>query len=255
MSKRSRVFQIIDLFTQKHAVWTVDEMSAALDYARPTTYRYVKELVDEGFLQKTAAGKYSLGARFVQIDYQIRRSDPLLLASGPIMDCLARKLGESVLLSKMYGRQIINIHHIGRPEGELPFPHSRGRPRPLFRGAAPRVLLAYLPRAALVRLYEGNADTIAADGMGTSWKEFRKFLSQIRKDGFYLSLGEVEADVAAAAVPVLDDEKEVVATLSIAGLTSDLERIGFDRIRTCLVHSAHLIQERLAKELKQTTSP
>jgi DNA-binding IclR family transcriptional regulator len=254
MSKPSRVIAIINLFTKEQAVWSIDDMSAALAFAKPTTYRYVKELMDEGFLQKTAAGRYALGARFIQIDYQIRRSDPLLLAGSPVMDDLAQELGQSILLSKMYGRQLINIHHVGRPEAELPFPHSRGRPRPLFQGAAPKILLAHLPRPALLRLYAANAGEIAETGMGASWTEFRKLLSRVRKERFYLSIGEVEPDVAAAAVPVLNDDVEAVAALSTAGLTRDLERVGLDKIRTSLTHAARLIQNRLSDLLRQTAS-
>jgi len=249
MSRPSRTLAIIDLFTLEQPTWSIEDMMAALGYARPTTYRYVKQLVDAGLLQKTGAGRYALGARFIQLDYQIRRSDPVLLASMPIMAELTRELGVSVLLSEMYGHQLINIHHAGGPEDALPFPHSRGRPRPLFRGAAPKVMMAFLPRPALVRLYEACAAEIAANGMGRDWTEFRKQLSAVRKHRFYLSVDEVEPNVAGAAVPVMNDEGEVVATLSVAGATPDLERIGIDRIKSALTHGAARIQARLVEFL------
>lgn len=250
MGRPSRTLAIIDLFTQSRPTWSIEDMTVALGYARPTTYRYVKQLVDAGWLQKTGAGKYALGARFIQLDYQIRRSDPVLLASMPIMAELSRELGTSVLLSEMYGHQLINIHHAGGPEDALPFPHSRGRPRPLFRGAAPKVMMAFLPRPALVRLYEARAAEIAENGMGRDWTEFRKQLSAVRKNRFYLSVDEVEANVAGAAVPVMNGEGDIVATLSVAGATADLERIGIDRIKTALTHGAARIQARLIESLE-----
>jgi DNA-binding IclR family transcriptional regulator len=115
-------------------------------------------------------------------------------------------------------------------------------------------LLAHLPRPALLRLYKANCAEITEIGMGASWAEFRKLLSRVRKERFYLSIGEVEPNVAAAAVPVLNEETEAVAALSIAGLTRDLERVGLDRIRTSLTHAARLIQTRLTLALKQTSS-
>jgi DNA-binding IclR family transcriptional regulator len=249
MSRPSRTLAILDLFTQQRPIWTIDDITTALGYTRPTAYRYIKQLLVAGLLQKTGAGKYALGARFIQIDYQIRQSDPVLLASIPIMSALAKALDINVLLSEMFGYQVINVHHVGGPEDNLPFPHSRGRPRPLFRGAAPKIMLAYMPRASLVRLYEERAVEIDANGMGGTWTEFRKYLSAIRRDKFYFSVGEVEPDVAAAAVPVFNDENEAVAALSLVGTTREFEAVGKDKARSSLTVAAKQIQVELVSVL------
>lgn len=250
MSGTSRVLAILDLFTQQQPVWSIDDMIITLGYARPTAYRYIKQLIVAGLLHKTGAGKFSLGPRFIQIDYQIRQSDPVLSASIPIMAELTKTFGVSVLLSEMFGHQLINVHHAGGPEENLPFPHARGRPRPLFRGAAPKVMLAFLPRPSLVRLYEERAEAIAHNGLGDSWTDFRKYLSNIRRDKFYFSVNEVENGVAAAAVPIFDGENDVVAALSMAGPKSVVERFGIDVIK----HSLSDAAERIQVELERTLS-
>ncbi|OWT80710.1 MULTISPECIES: IclR family transcriptional regulator [unclassified Achromobacter] len=249
MSGPSRVLAILDLFTQQRPVWSIDDIIVTLGYARPTAYRYIKQLIVAGMLQKTGAGKFALGPRFIQLDYQIRQSDPVLSASIPIMAELSKEMGISVLLSEMFGHQLINVHHAGGPEDSLPFPHARGRPRPLFRGAAPKVMLAFAPRPNLVRLYEDRAAEIARNGLGNTWVEFRKYLSRIRRDKFYYSVDEVESGVAAAAAPVFDGENDVVAALSLAGPTRDLERFGIDMVRSSLLAAAERIQIELERAL------
>ncbi len=57
MSSLSRVLAILDLFTETQPTWHSDEIMAALSYARPTAYRYIKDLVSAGYLQRVAAGR------------------------------------------------------------------------------------------------------------------------------------------------------------------------------------------------------
>ena len=87
MSSPSRVFAILDLFTEENPVWQPDNINTALGYSRPTGYRYVKELVEAGLLQKISAGNYALGGRIIALDYLLRKTDPILVAADPIMRC------------------------------------------------------------------------------------------------------------------------------------------------------------------------
>lgn len=234
MSGTARVLAILDLFSHQRSSWSPDEINETLQYSRPTGYRYVKELVAAGLLQKTSAGRYSLGPRIIRLDYEIRQSDPVLFASMNVMAELAARTRLTAVLSAMYGHQLIDIHHAPATTDLLPFPYARGRPRPLFRGAAPKVILPLLSRATLVRIYDAFSDEIASSGMGRTWGEFRKRLSKIKKERFYLSIGEVEPQVAGAAVPVVNAEGDVIAALALAGSVADFEKIGMEAIREML---------------------
>lgn len=245
MSGMARVLAILDVFSHERPSWSPDEINQALGYSRPTGYRYVKELVGAGLLQKTSAGRYSLGPRIIELDYEIRQSDPILLASLNIMAELAARTQLTAVLSAMYGRRLIDIHQVGPAVGAPPFPYARGLPRPLFRGAAPKVILSQLPRATLVRLYEAFSAQIASSGMGGDWTEFRKHLSKIKKAGFYLSIGEVEPQIAGAAVPILNPEGDVLAALAMAGPLADFERIGMEAIRELLLSAAAEVTAQL----------
>ncbi|MEO8279760.1 MAG: helix-turn-helix domain-containing protein, partial [Ideonella sp.] len=108
MSSPSRVLAIFNLFSQERPVWHTDEINEALAYSRATGYRYVKDLVEAGFLQKVSAGRYSLGARIIELDYQLRRSDPVLLAAVPVMDELARKVRLDAVLTTLLGMKVID---------------------------------------------------------------------------------------------------------------------------------------------------
>lgn len=245
MSGMARVLAILDVFSHERPSWSPDEINQTLGYSRPTGYRYVKELVGAGLLQKTSTGRYSLGPRIIELDYEIRQSDPILLASLSEMAALCARTGLTAVLSAMYGRRLIDIHHVGPTPAAPPFPYARGRPRPLFRGAAPKVILAHSSRSTLVRLYEAFSAEIAAAGMGEDWSEFRKRLTRIRKAGFYMSVGEIEPQIAGAAVPISNPEGEVLAALALAGTVADFERIGRRTVEDLLRTAAAAVMAQL----------
>jgi DNA-binding IclR family transcriptional regulator len=239
------VFAILSLFSRTRSIWHTDDIIAALKCSRASSYRYVKELVDAGFLQKVTAGRYALGPRIIELDYQLRQSDPVLLAAAPIMEVLAQKSRLNVVLSALFGReQMIDTHHAGVANG-LDLAYGRGRLRPLFRGAAPKVLLAALPRARLKRLYERRAAEIAAANLGETWSEFRSRMSAIREARFFLSLGEVERQIGAAAVPIFNAEGEVLAALALVGTAAAIRSAGSAKLERWLRKAAQDVQSAL----------
>ncbi len=244
MTSVARALAILDVFTPEHPVWQTDELIAALSYTRPTGYRYIRELVAAGFLQKVAAGRYALGARIVVLDHQLRQTDPVLQAAAPHLASLAADTGLDVVLSAMFNGQVVDTFRTGA-HIDLELAYGRGRIRPLFRGAAPKVLLAWLPRPQLIRVHRQHPQEIAEAGLGNDWPDFRRHLAEIRREGFYLSLGELEPAVGAAAVPLCDSAGDALAALALVGTLAQLEDTGAPALRQALQAAAGRIQADL----------
>jgi DNA-binding IclR family transcriptional regulator len=245
MSSTAKVFAILDLFTTERPIWQTDEIIEALGYSRPTGYRYVKELVDTGMLQKVSASRYSLGGRVIELDYQVRQSDPVLLAAIPAMQRLAARTAFDAVLTVMFaGPRVIDIHRVNADKG-LQLAYSRGRPRPLFRSGAPKVLLGHLARGPLLKIYEAHAQEIARNGMGGSWAEFRAALTDIRKTGYYQSIGELEPKLGSLCVPVFNLEGDCVAALALVGAVERIKSADVDKLLRPLQQAAETVQQAL----------
>lgn len=200
MSSLNKMLSLLEFFSIERPVWTSDELLAHSGLSRPTGYRYFKELCDSGLLRRSENG-YCLGPRIIEMDYYIRQSDRLLIACRPVMSQLAQETACNVLLAAIYGASILAVHQeIGAQSGPLAF--GRGRPMPLFRGGGSKVIVASLSQAKHRRLYEDHAADIAAAGLGATFKEFRARMVQIQRDGYVLSVGELDPEAAGAAVPV-----------------------------------------------------
>ncbi|QIL79425.1 IclR family transcriptional regulator [Diaphorobacter sp. HDW4A] len=246
MTSSTRVFAILNLFGEEHPIWHADEINEALGYTRATGYRYVKELVDAGFLRKASAGRYSLGPRIIELDFQLRRSDPVLLAAVPVADELAKQARLDAVLSTVFETRLVDTYRASA-DPALQFRYGRGRPRPLFQGAAPKVILAFMARAQLVKIYESCTADIAAAGLGTTWSEFRSRLTEIRNERFYWSRGELDTWLSGAAMPLFDADGDVAAALTLVGLNESMDKLGVERVKLLLERACEDIQASIAQ--------
>ncbi len=244
MSSITRLLSILELFSEDKPFLSADDIGAELDCSIPTAYRYVRELVDAGLLVRFAGGDYGLGPRIIKLDYHLRVSDPLLAVGQPIMRELSEHSGFDIVMSRWYGDELVDTHRETR-DASLDLRYGRGRPRPLFLGAASKAILSTFPKAKLAVLFDRYADDIVQSGLGTTLEDFRGSLLKIRRAGFYLSRDELEAGVSAIGSPLFtDDSNEAVGSLAVIVPTQRLEFANLDRLVESVKEAAARISQR-----------
>jgi DNA-binding IclR family transcriptional regulator len=243
-SSANRVLGVLSLFTVDEPVWSIDKLVAHLEMARATVYRYVKALCDAGFLVPAAHGGYVLGPRFIELDRQIRLSDPLLLIGRPIMEQLRKDAAGAQLLCSFYGDRVLCIHQEITNE-DLKLHMDRGRPFPLFRGAPSRMILALLPSYQIRNLYLNYPTEIAAAGLGGSWAEFRTNLKDIRRAGYCVS-GDVDKRLIGAAAPIFRAPSAVTASFCVVRLKKQVNPSDMNVMINLAVEAAGQISNGLA---------
>jgi len=239
-----RALSVLDLFSAEQPVWSAEQICIALSCTQPTGYRYIRELVSAGLLYRVSGG-FALGARIILLDYVMRQADPLLHVASAIMCKLAQQTGCDAVLTAVYGDQILDVH---RESGGSPLAlaYGRGRPRPLFIGAAPKVIVAAQPAAWVRALYDAHADEAAAAGMGADWSEYRAKLRAIRKQGFYISRGELEPALCAIAAPIPPStHQDSAAAVAVVTSTERFGLLNTDLLATMVRQAARTITEEL----------
>lgn len=215
MSSLERMLKVIDAFSEEAPVWTVDQLGDALGASRSTIYRYVKELCDAGFLAAVGGGGYILGARIIELDRQIRQSDPLLTLGRDVVAEMLPQVGEGILfLCALVGDDVISVYRRENPNS-LDISYSRGRPMPLFRGSASRVILAHLPERRLMKVFLYHRAAIEEAGLGGEWEAFRANLKEIRSKPYLTGRAQLDAGVFAISAPVFDGDGHILASLTL----------------------------------------
>lgn len=222
-SSFSRMLGLVDLFTEREPARTIDSLIAATGYKRATLYRYVRELCKAGLLVKLSASLYALGPRFIEIDRQIRASDPLLRIGQPLAADLFVTSGHTIILCSLLRDSVMCIHLQRASDVPAELGHDRGRALPLFRSASAKAILAGLPAARLRRLYQAFHAEIRGVGLGRDWEAFKEHLRAIRRAGYAESRGELVAGLIGLAVPVFNPDGEVLASLAFVIPESKLD--------------------------------
>jgi DNA-binding IclR family transcriptional regulator len=230
------MLSVLDLFDLEHPEWSFDAMYARLGFSRSTLYRYLKTLADAGFLTTFPGRGYTLGPRFIELDYQIVTTDPLIHVARPVMNELVTGYSCISLLCRRYRQKVLCVHQ-ETSTSQFRSTYERGKARPLLRGAASLAILAHFSTYQLTKLYEEQVEEFKAAGLGDSLPAVRETLKRIRQRGWLHTEGQVTKGVMGVAAPIFDAKQEIIGSLSLTlpepGMAEErLESIG-ERVLFC----------------------
>lgn len=254
-SSTDRVLSILDLFTEDRPVWTTEVLIERLGVARATMYRYLRALVETGFLTPDGGGAYSLGPRFIEMDRQIRLADPLLQVAPPVMQSLRPAFSGDQLLCRYYGLRVLSILEDRMdPMIKAHTSFDRGRPFPLFLGAPSRIILANLTQQQLQRLFLHHPQDITAAGLGRNWLEFRDNMRTISKQG-YVAASDIDKSLVGVAAPVFLPSGEVTASLCLVKMRKDVTEEDVAAMGQTVIRAADQISDKLRRRRPSAASP
>ncbi|WP_329353163.1 IclR family transcriptional regulator [Streptomyces sp. NBC_01261] len=243
----AKMLSILELFTEAEPVWSTADILEALETSRSTGYRYIKTLHEAGLLDAVYSGQYTLGPRIIEMDLQMRLTDPLLLASHGVLEDLVDKIGHSALLCTAFRDSVLCVGECRAPQGPANR-FSRGQRRPLFQGAISKVILAHLPHHRLKAIYPRQRTEIENAGLGDSWSSFRANLGKIKKDGYALTVGEFNPGVIGVAAPILTDQKTALGSVGVAWDEKQRRDVDVEHAVLAIKQAATTISERLLEK-------
>lgn len=222
-SSLDRLLAVIDLFTLDKPVWTGEEIGSALGLSRATLYRYLRILGTSGLVAPTGGGKYVLGPRIIELDRQIRLSDPMLQHAIPVMQGMVKQYDGVALLCTYYRDKVMSIHHEAS-DASIQFIMQRGRPFPLYRGSPSKAILAYLPPHQLKSMVLHDGPKIREAGLGETWPEFRDSLREIRQEGVIFAYGELDRELVGISSPIFRADGEVAGSITVVQTKRKFDR-------------------------------
>lgn len=204
-----RVLGILSLFSGDRWRWTVEDAAVELGVPTSTAYRYFKSLAQAELLSSYVAGHYMLGPAICALDRQMRLHDPFITAAREEMKRLISEYPDTiVLLTRLYKNTVMCVHREG--DALAAQGYERGRPMPLDRGAASKVILAHLPAKQVRSVATSGTNETAPFDEG----EMREELRKIKAQGFSITYGEIDKGAVGISVPVFRDASALEGSLS-----------------------------------------
>jgi DNA-binding IclR family transcriptional regulator len=214
MTRTHRVLDVLRMVSDDGAGLSALQIAERLGCARATAYRCIADLEQSGLIERSNEGCYVLGPTIVELDRQLRLSDPLVQAAQPVMRSLCERTGGAILLCRIHGHKVLCVHQCAGPQAPRSVSYERGRAMPLYRGATSRAILAHLDARRIETLVRVDAQGLLAAGFATTAAELTEQLAELRRKAVFRTEGELDADAIGWAV-ALYHGKQLLGSLSV----------------------------------------
>jgi len=207
---------VLDLFTVERPRLTLRQVTELADLSKPTALRLLNTLEEKGFLMRDKSKAYCLGMKLLEMGNLVAERLCVRAAAIPHMEELSIMVDQAVNLVIRDGLEAV---YIEKRETSHPVRmYTRiGRRAPLYAGACPRALIAFLPERELAEIMGKLTFVLVTPTTPSSAGALEEVIRQERKQGYTYSHGELHEGTAAIAMPVRDHSAKVVASLSVVG--------------------------------------
>ena len=236
--------QLLLLFREQSSLRVADA-SRTLGVAPSTAHRLISMLQYHGFVTQDPRTKaYRAGAALAEIGLAVVRAMDVRAIARPVMERLSSDLSETVQLAVLDRTDVLFLDSV---ESQLMVRvGSRvGVRLPAHLTALGKVLLAPLPGERLAELYPEEQLPGGTRASAVKRRAFLKSLKQVARDGYAISVGEIESDVAAIAAPILAPTGHVAAAMSVAAPASRFSDQFAERAVPRLIAAVAEVSEQL----------
>jgi len=214
-SSIERAFSILECFGQQRKALRLADVVNELDFPKQTVHRMIKQLEELGLLERDIQPeKFHLGPRMRLLGLSSIVSLNESLSTRALLNELGRKFQETVNIGILDQGEVL---YIDRVECDWPLrvqlnPGSRVKAHCTAIG---KLLLAYLPEPVLeVTVKNMKLESYTNKTITTPELLFSE-LKKIRKQGYSENTGEDILGLVALAVPIFDQNDNVIAGLAV----------------------------------------
>lgn len=219
----------VELLAKVDAVITILERrgeTSAADLAGLTgeplssVYRLLQSLTGIGWVDRGwRRGTYRLGLSMLTLGRRLEDRLDIREAALPALRRLLDEIGVTSYLCVRRGARAVCVERLeGLAVQSLAM--QLGSSLPLYAGAAPRSLLAFLPAVEQQTVLE--AGEVVGDPPRPDRSAIETDIDQVRRRKYAVSDGDVTPGIAALGAPVFNHRSELVAAISISGLRAQV---------------------------------
>ena len=212
---------VIDTMASSHEEYhSLSILARQFNLNRSRMFRIFKTLERREFVifdPKTET--YRLGLKFLEISQNIRNRLSLRSEAEEVLKDLAVGTGDTSYLIIASGNSAIVVDRYSG-DNLLQLAAPIGSRLPLHTGAAPKILLAYMPEEQRERTIDEIELPSFTPNTIIDKNILRKTLSEIRQQGYAADEQDFEIGAYAFGAPIFDHEGNIVAGISITTPTA-----------------------------------
>ena len=235
---------------ERHGEMTAAELAGSFDEPLSSTYRLLQSLIRVGWVDRSPRrGAYRLGLAMMTIGRFVEERLDIREAARPSLQSLLRETNSTSFLCVPRGSRAVCVDRLeGYAVRSLAM--QLGSSLPLYAGAAPLALLAFLPESEREVVLHERYD-VPGDPRRPDAATLDHILAEVRRQGFSISDGDVTPGIAALGAPVFNHRHELVASISISGLRAQILGSKLRHNSALMIDAARTVSASLGDELRR----
>ncbi len=209
----ARGLAVIESFDAEHPHMTLSEVAQRTGLSRGAVGRILHTLVTLGYLSQHDR-QFLLEPRALKLGYAYLSSRPLWRLAQPMLEAVARDVGEACSLSILDGEEIVYVTSVVATRVVYDFVGVGGR-LPAFCASMGRVLLAAQSDGEIDRFLASATLRARTPHTVTDPARLRAIILNARAQGYATQDEEVEPGQRAVAVPVTGADGRTIAAINV----------------------------------------
>ncbi len=211
-----RVFEMLDALAAHQAEPGLQELSQWVGLHRSTAHRLLTVLEGHRFVERTAAGKYRLGSRLLELGTTVAGRLDVPGVARPFLERLVRETGETAHMGVLRQGEVVSITNVSSLR-TLSAPSTVGRRSPVHSSSLGKCLLSGLSRPEVLQLVQSCGLKRFTPNTITTAKGLMAELQRVRECGYAIDDEEYEEGLRCIGAPVRDHTARIIAAISVAG--------------------------------------
>lgn len=241
-----RGLELLGQFTRQTPTLTGAELARNLALPRASVFRILHTLERSGFVERVGdSASYKLSIGVLRLGFEFLSSMELTEHGRPVVEQLRDASGYSAHLVVRDGRDVV---FVVKAPGRNALFHSIqvGARLPAHATVLGRLLLSDLTLQELTQLYPEKTLHKYTERTPSSLHQLKLLMEADRIAGYGLSQGGFEAGISTIAAPVFNDERRVVAAVSITVPAQHVAKEQADQLIRWVCDAAMHLTQRIS---------
>jgi len=211
-----RAMSLVNILVRAPGPISLTRLAEQAGLHTASAHRILGALMAHGLVEKTGAGEYDLGVRWLEVGNRLRARLNIRQVAMPFMQKLAELTGETVNLIVRRGDEAVYVERVSGGQTLIQVVQVVGAHAPLHVTAVGKIFLAEDGASGVLGYAERTGLPAFTPNTLTTLERLRAELETIRREQLAYDREEAELGVACIGAPIRDADGKLVAGLSIS---------------------------------------
>jgi IclR family acetate operon transcriptional repressor len=240
----TKTFRIIETIQASPVPLTLKDISETTGINKSTALRFLTHLENERYVTRDSRAGYSVGARLLQLGVRSTFHVNLLDAARAPLRELWRVTQETVNLGVLDTIEVVYLDCIESPQS-FRLVASPGTRAVVYRTALGKAILAHLPQEQVEAALAALTFQAFTSRTVSSVAALRDELARVAEQGYAIDDEESVLGVRCFAAPILNQQREPLAAISVSGPTARMTDETAPQIVAAIRAAAQDVADRL----------